>query len=729
VRWALGFALAAVIGVAVSLHVVGGSPVGLPTFDTVRGAYQPSDVQLVDRRGAVIHELRVDPTRRRLAWTPLDEISPALQAAVIASEDHRFYQHTGVDPLAVVAAVLRRAVGGPARGASTISMQVATLIDTPSRRRTAPRTFAEKWRQMRLARALEGQWTKPQILEAYLNLATFRGELQGVAAAANVLFGKAAHGISEPEALVLAVLLRAPNAGPAEIEQRAERLSTAVRATVGRSETGTALVSAVVSALNAPPGTAPRAALAPHVARRLLRAAPPYASVQSTLDAEVQRVATEVLRRQLLALRTQRVRDGAVLVIDNATGDVLAYVGGSGELSRAPQVDGVRARRQAGSTLKPFLYGLAIEDRLLTAASLLDDAPLEIAVTGGLYRPQNYDEQFRGLVTVRTALSGSVNVPAVRTLGLVGTERFVQQLRRLGFVGVTQPGDYYGPSLALGSADVSLWEMVGAYRALANGGVWAPLRFTDDAPAVSPQRAYSAATAFIISDILADRESRSVTFGLESPLATRFWSAVKTGTSKDMRDNWCVGYSRRYTVGVWVGNFSGRPMRDVSGVSGAAPAWLEIMNWLHRDLPSAAPSAPHGSVAQRISVPEAALAERAEWFLSGTEPHAPDVSLARGSARIDAPVSGTVIAIDPDIPSPQQRVVFHARGVMSPAMWVLDGTRIGPASQLTLWAPQPGRHQLEVIDERDGRSLDATSFVVRGGAARTAVLEGDVPTP
>jgi len=208
-------------------------------------------------------------------------------------------------------------------------------------------------------------------------------------------------------------------------------------------------------------------------------------------------------------------------------------------------------------------------------------------------------------------------------LKLVGADEFAERLKILGFDDVTGDGDFYGYSLALGSAEVSLWELTNAYRALANDGAWGPLTLTPDGPAdgaASHRRVVSAATAFLVSDILAAREGRSATFGLESPLATRFWTAVKTGTSKEMRDNWCVGYSRRYTVGVWVGNFSGEPMRDVSGISGAAPVWREVMAWLHRATPSDPPAAPPGIV--RAAVPRAG---EAEWFLAGTEPaaHAP----------------------------------------------------------------------------------------------------------
>jgi penicillin-binding protein 1C len=422
----------------------------------------------------------------------------------------------------------------------------------------------------------------------------------------------------------------------------------------------------------------------------------------------------ESLVRHLLTARDRDVQDGAVLVVENATGDVLAYVGGSGELSSARHVDGVRAMRQAGSTLKPFLYGLALEQRLLTPASLLEDAPLEISLAAGLYRPRNYDEQFRGILSLRTALAGSVNVPAVRTLDLVGTEALAAHLRRLGFEGLTESGDYYGPALALGSADVSLWELVNAYRTLANGGVWSPLRTRAEAaqpsrrqPVLSPQ------AAFLVSHILADRESRTATFGLENPLATRFWSAAKTGTSKDMRDNWCIGFSSRYTVGVWVGNFSGEPMQDVSGVTGAAPVWLEVMSWLHRSGASRALMPPTGLVARTVSFPPGIEPARVEWFLEGTEPQTAGQGLAASHPRILAPVSGTTVALDPDIPRSRQRIIFESNGATPLLRWVLDGTDLGPAPDLVAWDLQPGSHSLSLVDAL-GQALDTSTFEVRG---------------
>jgi penicillin-binding protein 1C len=667
-------------------------------------------MRVLDRHGEVIHELRVDDTRRRLPWTPLAEISPALQAAVLASEDRRFFEHRGVDYRALAGAAAARLTGGPRRGASTITMQLAALLDPELRRRGGSRTLGQKWWQIRWAWAIEARWTKPQILEAYLNLVTFRGELQGVAAASHVLFGKVPHGLTEPEALVLAALLRAPNANADLVLRRASRLAESRHA----AGDGAALAAVARQAVTAPRDLGPRVTLAPHAAARVL---PPAqrrgvtGSVGTTLDADLQRLAIESLQRQLLAVRDENVDDGAVLVVDNATGDVLAYVGGSGALSSASFVDGVPARRQPGSTLKPFLYGLAFEQRLLTPATLLDDSPVDLPVAGGLYRPKNYDNHFRGLLTARTALASSLNVPAVKVLGLLGPERFVDRLRALGVEGLTEAGDYYGPALALGSADVSLWELVNAYRTLANGGVSRPLVLTPAARPEARRRVFSREAAFLVAHVLSDRESRSATFGLENALATPFWTAVKTGTSKDMRDNWCVGFSARYTVGVWVGNFSGAPMHDVSGITGAAPVWLELMAWLHRARPSTPPAPPPGVVAHDVEFPRGVEPARREWFLAGTEPVAPAASLAAPRPRIISPVPGTIVALDPDIPPAHQRLVFTAEGGGGQLRWLLNGAAIGPTGDRVLWRPTRGRYTLSLADE--DAILDTVAFEVR----------------
>ncbi len=461
----------------------------------------------------------------------------------------------------------------------------------------------------------------------------------------------------------------------------------------------------------------PQDSIAPHLAQRLLLH--PGERVVSTLDANLQQVAMNSLHQHLLALADRHVQDGAIVVIDNRSGDVLAYVGSSGELSAASNVDGAAALRQAGSTLKPFLYGMAVQTRLLTAASVLNDSPIQLYTPMGLYIPQDYDRDFKGAVSVRTALASSLNVPAVRTLGLVGVDSFVRTLRNYGLDSLTEDGDHYGFSLALGGVDVRLIELTNAYRALANGGVWRPLRFTPDVHVARGRRVVTRQAAYIIASILSDKSARALTFGLDNPLATRVWTAAKTGTSKDMRDNWCIGFSERYTVGVWAGNFNGEPMHDVSGVSGAAPVWRDLMDYLHARSGSKAPAMPVGVTAQQTRFSPAIESPRTEWFIAGTETaeirlSSRDDGSTPPHSRILYPTNGTVIAMDPDIPPGHQRVQLNARG-SDQVVWSMDGHDLGKGTDLT-WTPTGGRHRL-VLNDAEGKELDAVSFEVRGSMA------------
>jgi penicillin-binding protein 1C len=674
----------------------------MPSFTETRAGHQSSDALLLDRHGNVIHELRVDPHGRRLDWAKLADISPALVQAVIRSEDKRFHDHRGVDWKALAAAAAGYVFSTGKRGASTITMQLASLVDPRPLRGKSRRSLARKWMQIRAARELENTWSKQELLEAYLNLVSFRGELQGISAASRGIFDKAPSGLDEAESAILAALIRSPNAVPARVGERAALLA----ATLGSAVPSDRIRQLALDRLSITYSVRKQITLAPHVARRLLGNG--ATSAASTLDARLQKFSIEALKQAVVFLSNQNVRDGAALVADNRTGDVLAYVGNAGHASSTRYVDGIRARRQAGSTLKPFLYGLAVENRIITAASLIDDAPLDLPTGRGVYRPENYDREFRGAVTARIALASSLNIPAVKTLNLVRTEAFVQTLRAFGFTELSEP-EHYGPSLALGSADISLWELVNAYRAMANGGTWSQLRLSQNEKKTPRKRVLSAGAAFIVSDILADREARSATFSLESPLATRYWTAVKTGTSKDMRDNWCVGYSDRYTVGVWVGNFTGEPMWNVSGVSGAAPVWHTIMNYLHQATLSRPPSVPPGVTARFVTFFESGNAAlKPEWFINGTEQEIVRISLAEIQPKIVYPAPDTMIAIDPDIPAELQKIFFESSVA---ATWVLDGKQLDTSSAVS-WSPVPGIHKLSLISN-DSAVLDHIVFEVR----------------
>ncbi len=657
----------------------------------IQQQHPPSSAWLLDRHGAVMQEVRVDFNRRQGEWQALSAISPTLKTAVVRAEDKRFAEHGGVDGRALGHALWDTLTGDNRRGASTLTMQLAGFLQ-PELASGTRKGMLGKLKQMAAAWQLERHLTKPQILEAYLNLAPFRGEARGVAAASARLFGKGAAALTQDEALLLAALLPAPQAPLEQVAARACRYAGQPANSAGCSR----LRRLAQASLPGQPALA-TAGMAPHVATRLQLE--PGERRRTTLDRGLQRRATAALESQLSQLIDQDVEDGAVLVLDNASGEVLAYVGSRRD-ARQHQVDGVRAQRQAGSTLKPFLYALALEQQFLTAASPLDDSPVAITTPSGQYVPQNYDRQFKGQVSVRTALAGSLNVPAVRTLLLTGIEPFHQQLRQLGLP-LAQDADFYGYALALGSPEVDLWSLTNAYRALANGGRYGEARL-QPGQADSLKPVIQPAAAFIVTDILADRAARSVTFGLENPLATPFWSAVKTGTTKDMRDNWCIGFSQRYTVGVWVGNFDGRPMRGVSGVTGAAPVWLEVMQALHAML-EAAPAIPHGLVRQR-----------GEWFIRGTAPVAgTGVGVAAAEARIRYPGEGAILALDPDIPPAMQRVFLTASGG-SDAVWMLDGQRLGKAGHALAWVPVAGKHRLQLLANAGGRELDSVTFQVRG---------------
>ena len=708
-----------VLGMGLASHAQ-----ALPSFAEVQADWRPSDARVLDRHGELLQRVRVDHRVRRGEWIALADMSPALRTAMVLSEDKRFHEHSGVDWRAVSAAAWGNLWNSRTRGASTITMQLAALLEEPGgelQRGAGGRRVSQKLGQAMAAQSLERRWRKDQILEAYLNLVPFRGELVGIDALSRTLFGKAAHGLDESEAAIAAALVRGPNASPRQVAQRA---CGVLRLMQPGTTVDCEVLQAFASLSLGNREFAASEGIAPHHARRVLGTQPDttHGAVRTTLSAPLQRFAVQALQRHLRELRGRNVQDGAIVVLDNASGEVLAWVGSSGELSAATEVDGVTALRQPGSTLKPFLYAQAIAQRRMTAASLLEDSPAAIPTTSGLYIPQNYDRQFKGWVSARTALASSLNVPAVRTLVMVSPDAFHRQLGAMGLP-LRESAGYYGYSLALGSAEVPLLSLTNAFRTLANGGRHGPVGSPPQgAPVIDPR------AAFIVGDILSDPNARARTFGTDSLLATRFWTAVKTGTSKDMRDNWAVGWSARYSVGVWVGNASGAPMWSVSGTSGAAPIWADVMQHLHARTPSRAPQPPAGMVQARTTFEGAdgggpLEAARSEWFMAGTEQASfamgtPDARAQRAGAplRIRSPAPGTIVALDPDIPPNRQRLTFTASG--PGGRWRLDGKPLAQGAQVQ-WLPWPGRHVMQLTDAR-GKVLDEVRFEVRGAGVKHA---------
>ena len=673
----------------------------------LKTTHHPSDLTLLDRQGTPLQSIRTDPTARRLPWVALTDFSPALRTSIVLAEDHRFHAHTGVDWSGLARSTWANLAGdGAKQGASTITMQLAGLIDTDHARPAQGRSVVGKLGQIAAARQLEARWSKAQLLEAYLNRVPMRGELVGIPAASRVLLGKHPSGLDAAESALLAALVRGPNAARDVVVRRACALMQQQRLDCAALEpvASRALVpgASARAVQPAPPSDAP------HYARHLLRTLkPPFpATLTTTLDAGLQRLAVQALRQQLAELSLRHIEDGAVLVLDNATGDVRAWVGSSGAaLSDAAAVDMVLTRRQPGSTLKPFVYAMAFERRLITPASLLEDAPAQLMAGSGVYAPQNYDHDYHGWVSARSALAASLNIPAVRLGVMLTPDALFDRLNAYGLA-ISHSGGFHGAALALGSAEVTLFALTNAYRALANGG------------RTATGQVGTPAAAWLVGDILSDNAARSITFGLDSPLVTRGFAAVKTGTSKDLRDNWCVGWTERYTVGVWVGNASGEPMQAVSGTVGAAPVWRTLVQALHDGQPSRPPSRPPpmpAGVVRQLVAGDAQPA-RIEHFLTGTE----QAEIRRGGHThaaaqyhgIASPQQGALFAIDPDIPPKVQRLVFEGE----PGQWWLDGKRIGQGSRVS-WAPWPGRHVLEL--RLGGGRVETVRFEVRGAVARS----------
>jgi penicillin-binding protein 1C len=762
-----------------------GSP---STFESVRTQHAPSDRYLLDRNGEPLQRIRVNDKVRRGEWVKLDDISPAMIDATLASEDKRYFDHGGVDwRAAASAAITNLRAGEVKRGASSISMQVAAGFDATLARGRDARSVSQKFDQVQAAWELERAWSKQQILEAYLNTIYFRGELQGIGAASEQLFGKAAHGLDRVESSILAALIRAPQAARPQIERRACEVMRSMEANADCSAIAYAIDRwGSVRALRSDEDS-----VAPHVAKYVTESAmastpPPFVvsasnhsgarpvsahdstgspSTVSTIDRSLQLNTRDAIRKHLQILQGRNAHDAAVVVIDNATGEVLAYVGSSGQLSEAGDVDAARAPRQAGSTLKPFIYGLGIEKNLFTAATLLDDSPFSVDVGGGAYTPQNYAHEYVGPVSARTALASSLNVPAIRALTLVGVTPTHALLKRAGLTTLVNDPEHYGFSLALGSADVNLLELTNAYRAIANGGMWSAPHFfsvrgnpvsSTGLKAHSPltsvrgelvepralgalsfdklrtndekKRIFSEPTAWLIAHMLSDRGARYVTFGFDNPLALSHWAAVKTGTSKDMRDNWAIGFNTRVTVGVWVGNAKGLPMHNVTGVSGAGPIWADVMEAAaQRFGTSAAPKAPSNIMKRRIeftSNDSRIEAARDEYFVRGTEPSITTARITIAAreatsqgARIVSPTDGAIIAIDPDIPVANQRIALKSGDTTQANCWEVNGERLGCSEKTIAWSPNESAREKNTIRllNANGEERDRVTLYVRSG--------------
>ena len=743
---------------------------------------------VVDRHGIELYEaLGGDGTRARQLRS--EDVPAIVAAATVAAEDRRFWSHHGVDPVAVLRAVKQNiAEGAIVEGGSTITQQAAKLLLL---RRAAGqrRGWGTKLHEAVIALRLEHRLDKRQILALYLNVASYGNQTTGFERASRLYFGVGSELLTPAQAAFLAGLPQRPstfnpyrNQALAISRQRVVLSRMAAAGAISRAQLDEARAERLAFART------DRRFLAPHFVEMVLAAQGPSrpGRIQTTLDAALQADISGILQTQRASLDRHGAANVAVVVLDNQRHEWLAWEG-SGDYFDAAHggaINGPSVPRQPGSALKPFTYALAFE-KGFTPATVLPDVPLSFptAEPGVVYSPRNYDGRYRGPLLARTALAGSENVPAVSLASDVGLPDLLRLFRRAGFSTFDRTAAYYGLGLTLGNAEVRLDELVAAYSAFATGGEWQRprLRASDfpratarqaaagmpteasDPTSEASQRLFSPRTAFWIADILADDDARAYIFGRGSSLELPFPVAVKTGTSQAYHDNWTIGFTKRLTVGVWVGNFDRRPLRNSSGVTGAAPIFQAVMLAAHKrvaesddTLEVAGPGLEQREICGLSG--EAANAwcpvRRREWLpvevetvpcswhhlsdeglltlwppefrewagrrAAMTSPRVvPTVGRVQGPARrvspgetstvfrITNPPTGATYLIDPTLRPEFQTLPLRVVSASPTRVeWTIDGNPAGTSSSESAleWKMKPGQHHIVVTDTRGNRA-------------------------
>ncbi|MGB3512686.1 MAG: transglycosylase domain-containing protein [Microcoleaceae cyanobacterium] len=785
-------------------------------------------LEFTDRNGLPLGNI-LTRDQENTAVVPLAQISPQFINAIIAAEDKRYYQHGAIDMKALTRSLLEAIQAKEiVSGASTITMQLARMLEP------TPRTLPNKAREIWLSWRLTAGMNKNQILEAYINRLPMGGNIYGVEAASRAYFGISATDLNLAQASILAAL---PN-DPTDLNPyynwnllKQRQAYVINRMVEDKYITSAQAERALAEKISLQPQNQGIIA-APHFLFWLSQIQDEFNQqltdieqnlsakstvIRTTIDRPLQQFVTAQVQQVVKNLEPYNVAHAAAIVIDNQTGEVLAYVGSPDyfDTQNMGNNDGIQALRQPGSTLKPFLYQLALENQVIQPNTILADVPTYYAIPGAkLYSPSNYNKDtFFGPVIVRVALANSLNIPAVRVLEKVGVENFLSRLNQLGFSHLQESPEYYGLGLSLGSGEVSLWELARAYFIMAKQGEVTPLMTTiptrtasvfqkekKEFPGKNPTRTASVfqkekkefpgknptrtASVFqkekkefttktqtsplqksglrenrqqiknqeipplpnaksewmLITNMLSDTHARAAEFGVNSALNLPFPAAVKTGTSSDFRDTWTVGFTKDYTVAVWVGNFSGDRMMEISGVMGAAPLWNRIMLHLHENIEPTAFPTPKNMVERPVCAisglrPKSDclsvmteylyLENLAEYeYLSdnyqvGSLPDEYNEWLARqsesgfvsGGLKILFPQEDDYFLIDHM--EGEQKLEFKlANSVFKESVeWWLNGERLAVNSGNSLfWELAPGKWNLEV---RSGDMLDRVSFEVR----------------
>lgn len=706
---------------------------------------------IVDRDSKILREV-LSKDYKTSIWTSLDNMSEWIIEATIIYEDKRFRTHSGVDVIALARALIENIKAGRiVSGGSTITMQVAKMAISFKNRNLFTKLY-----EILYALKLELYLNKKDILEIYLNRAPYGFQNFGIAAASKFYLNKPANHISVGEACLFAVIPKSPS--------RLNPYINPEKAIKGRNKIlKKLLLQKTIDSLSF--SLAMREPL-PFVPQELNFRAPHFVdyiiselyrldiknpkTIITTLDIDLQEDLEKLLKTTLKSMKRYNMNQGAILVMNTETSEILAMIGSQDYFgSDAGQVNGCLAKRQPGSAIKPFTYILALRDGF-TKASILPDVPMEFQLPdGSRFAPKNYSKKYNGPVWLKEALGASLNVPTVYLVDRLGVERLYNLLKVLKFESLDKAAEFYGLSLTLGAGEVKLLELVRAYRAIARGGCLDMERSIIEIIDIhnnilkiesnEEKMLFTDEIAYIITDILSDNSNRIKSFGEDNPLNLPFPCTAKTGTSKDYRDNWCVGFTSKYVIGVWVGNFDGSPMKGVSGISGAAPLFRDIMIELHRDANPLAFEQPPGLVHLEVcafsgKIPGSLCTNVVdEIFILGTEPYeicdecsrygeSKDKfykSLYSGQAdlkypndieqersygnyklHILTPTDGDIFKIDPQISLQSQAIVFKVETDedIERVIFKLDGKILAEREYpfKYVWVPLPGEHLLEV---------------------------------
>jgi penicillin-binding protein 1C len=647
-----------------------------------------------------------------------------LAAATIAAEDQRFRSHPGIDAMAIGRAVLHDVRARAAvEGGSTLTQQLVKLRLGRSGRQGGWRSkVTEAIGAVRLDRV----WSKDRVLSTFLAEAPYGGRVIGAEDAARAYFDVPVSQLSWGQAAYLAALPQRPTRfnprrDAAAANDRKRWILRRMRA--DHVITEVELATALHEKLDVSTGVG--APVAPHFVAMVREGAAPGQTktptgatvFRSTIDASLQRSVAGIAARQRALLRKHGAANVAVVVLDNATGAVRAWEGSgdSTDVENGGAINGPLRKRQTGSTIKAFIYALAF-DAGHGPGDLVDDSPFERPGLTTGFRPKNYDHRFRGPVTMREALGSSINVPAVKLLAEVGPQALVDELSK---VDIAVPGGVarHGLALALGVAEIDLLDLTRAYGAIARGGrVLKAVAMEPAAKQRGGRRVMSSAAAFLVTDVLADNEARAPAFGRNSLLSFPFPVAAKTGTSQNFHDNWVVGFTPQFTVGVWVGNFDRRPLKGATGITGAGPLFHDVMLAAHQRLTprwgvdratAMSNDVPAELASVSICVDAGCTNRRNEYRWIGRALTAPaPVASAPTRLTLIEPRSGGLYVRDSSVPTASQRLPLKASGGVSPYAFTVDGT-----SATTSWPLATGAHEACVVDARLKRSC--AKFVVR----------------